>query len=43
MNDKHPIEFTEDAEELSITSLDPNERKLARRLRVKQHLEELTK
>ncbi|RLU18218.1 hypothetical protein DMN91_008574 [Ooceraea biroi] len=42
MNNKHS-EFAEDAEEPSITSSDPNERKLARRLRVQQRLEALTK
>jgi len=42
MDDKS-IEFTEDAEEPSITSTDPNERKLARRLRVQRRLETLTK
>jgi len=43
MDDKHPIELTEVAKELSITSLDPIERKLARRLRVQRRLEALTK
>ncbi|XP_025154296.1 dynein regulatory complex protein 1 [Harpegnathos saltator] len=42
MNDKYS-EFAEDAEEPSVTSLDPNERKLARQLRIKRRLEALTK
>ncbi|KYM79775.1 hypothetical protein ALC53_09697 [Atta colombica] len=42
MDDRYP-EFAEDAEELSITSLDPNERKLARRIRIQRHLEVLAK
>ncbi|XP_020291637.1 dynein regulatory complex protein 1 isoform X2 [Pseudomyrmex gracilis] len=41
MNDKYS-EFTEDAEP-SITSSDPNERKLARRLRIQRRLDTLTK
>lgn len=42
MNDKYS-EFAEDAEEPSVTSSDPNERKLARQLRIKRRLETLTK
>ncbi|XP_032669249.1 dynein regulatory complex protein 1 isoform X2 [Odontomachus brunneus] len=42
MNDKYS-EFAEDAEEPSVTSSDPNERKLARQLRIKRRLEMLTK
>ncbi|GAB1866000.1 UPF0407 protein CG10958 [Camponotus japonicus] len=42
MNDKYS-EFAEDSEEPSITSLDPNERKLARRIRIQRRLEALTK
>jgi len=42
MDDRYP-EFAEDAEELSITSLDPNERKLARRIRIQRHLDVLAK
>ncbi|XP_014480631.1 PREDICTED: dynein regulatory complex protein 1 [Dinoponera quadriceps] len=42
MNNKYS-EFVEDAEEPSITSSDPNERKLARQLRIKRRLEALTK
>lgn len=42
MNDRYP-EFAEDAEEPSVTSLDPSERKLARRIRVQRRLEALTK
>lgn len=42
MNDKY-TEFAEDAEEPSITSSDPNERKLARRLRIQRRQEALTK
>ncbi|KAG5313008.1 DRC1 protein, partial [Pseudoatta argentina] len=42
MNDRYP-EFAEDTEELSVTSLDPSERKLARRIRIQQRLEVLAK
>ncbi|CAL1676124.1 unnamed protein product [Lasius platythorax] len=42
MNDKYS-EFAEDSEEPSITSSDPNERKLARRIRIQRRLEALTK
>ncbi|KYN28809.1 PREDICTED: dynein regulatory complex protein 1 [Trachymyrmex cornetzi] len=42
MDDRYP-EFAEDAEELSVTSLDPNERKLARRIRIQRRLEALAK
>ncbi|KYN42803.1 hypothetical protein ALC56_02605 [Trachymyrmex septentrionalis] len=42
MDDRNP-EFAEDAEELSVTSLDPNERKLARRIRIQRRLEALAK
>lgn len=42
MNDKYS-ELVEDTEELSVTSSDPNERKLARQLRIKRRLEALTK
>ncbi|XP_024890506.1 dynein regulatory complex protein 1 isoform X2 [Temnothorax curvispinosus] len=42
MNDRYP-EFAEDAEEPSVTSSDPNERKLARRVRIQRRLEALTK
>ncbi|KAL6267785.1 hypothetical protein P5V15_000856 [Pogonomyrmex californicus] len=42
MNDKH-FEFVEDTEEPSVISSDPNERKLARRIRIQRRLEALTK
>ncbi|KAL6440299.1 hypothetical protein ACFW04_003104 [Cataglyphis niger] len=42
MNDKYS-EFAEDSEEPSITSSDPNERKLARRIRIQRRVEALTK
>lgn len=42
MDDRYP-EFAEDAEELSVTSLDPKERKLARRIRIQWRLEALAK
>ncbi|XP_011882774.1 PREDICTED: dynein regulatory complex protein 1-like isoform X2 [Vollenhovia emeryi] len=42
MNGRYP-EFAEDAEEPSVTSLDPNERKLARRIRIQRRLEAQTK
>ncbi|XP_077264653.1 dynein regulatory complex protein 1 [Temnothorax americanus] len=43
MNDIRYPEFAEDAEEPSVTSSDPNERKLARRVRIQRRLEALTK
>lgn len=42
MNDRY-AEFAEDAEEPSVTSSDPNERKLARRIRIQRRLETLAK
>lgn len=42
MNDKY-TEFAEDTEEPSVTSSDPNERKLARRLRIQRRQEALIK
>ncbi|XP_018403507.1 PREDICTED: dynein regulatory complex protein 1 [Cyphomyrmex costatus] len=42
MDDRYP-EFAEDAEEPSVTSLDPKERKLARRIRIQRRLEALAK
>lgn len=42
MYDKYP-ELAEDAEEPSLTSPDPNERKLARRLRIQRRQEVLIK
>ncbi|EGI68113.1 UPF0407 protein [Acromyrmex echinatior] len=42
MDDRY-LEFAEDTKQLSLTSLDPTERKLARRIRIQQQLEVLAK